>query len=150
MQEGRHHIKPIIKLTLRVFLTTGLAEEALEVLLARGRLYVVRLSRRRSAASGRELSRRPFQASRAGPGRHCTVDGLLSAINQTLSEIYLTGSSWPGAAFGSKPPKAAAGPSRELASVGLRAPRRTHTIGQEQKFITIAATVCFSTKKKLT
>ena len=53
MQEGRHYNKPIIKLTLRVFLTTGLAEEALEVLLVKGRLYMVRLSRRRSATSGR-------------------------------------------------------------------------------------------------
>jgi len=49
MQEGRHYNKPIIKLTLRVFLTTGLAVEASEVLLVWGRLYMVRLSRRAAA-----------------------------------------------------------------------------------------------------
>ena len=69
MQEGRHYNKPILKLALRVFLTSGLAEAAREALLVRGRLHMVRLNRRRSAASGRVLSTSSFssQPRRAWP-----------------------------------------------------------------------------------
>jgi hypothetical protein len=58
---------------------------------------------------------------------------------ETVGPLSLNFRFWPGAAFGSRPPKAAAGPSSEFSSVGSRAPRRTHTIGHER---TVGGSIC--------
>ena len=62
------------------------------------------------------------------------VERLLRFSYRTSALSTANDRSWPGTAFGDRRPIAAVEPSSEISIVGLRAPRRIHTIGHQLTF----------------